>query len=132
MCQPKLSSARSNRIGACHAHITARLDDGRGDRLGQPAPQALQRRLPASAERPPERARQAPGEDPAGARRGEQQGRDEHDQLMLDHVHGEAALAGFVERRGERQGEHRPAARGTAPDERGADARFDSRHQPAR
>ena len=41
MCQPKLSSARSNRAGACHAHMTTRLDEGRGDGLGKLPPQPL-------------------------------------------------------------------------------------------
>ena len=110
MCQPKLSSARSNSGGRMPRPHDDALDDGRGDGIGQPAPQRSAAAISSFRRAPCRSGRGRPqASTAAGARRREQQGRDQHDQLMLDHVHGEAALARFVQRRGERQGEHRPA-----------------------
>ena len=98
-CQPRLSSARSNNAGACHTHITTawktvavmgsvsrRHSDDSG--AFQPPPSASR----SGAGRPQ-------ASTPPDVRRCEQEGRDQHDQLMLDHVQREAALAALVERR---------------------------------
>ena len=82
----------------------------RDERIGEEAPGCREPPCPAdAADRPAPARRQRPHHRPAGPRQHEERRRDDHEQLVLDHVGGEEVLAEPVQRRHERERERGPA-----------------------